>query len=288
MNPTTDTTTPIVERPDSGSERPVVVSIPHSGVFVPDEDRPLYAVDPDELSHAGDLYVDQLYRDAALLGATVVRTPISRFVVDLNRAPDDLSPLSVAGGRVRREVGYYGHRGVFWAVTADGSAVYREPLPADVVQRRLARYYHPYHEALRQELARTVRRHGFAILLDAHSMPSQARDGRGVGGARADIVPGNLLGESCGRALTDAVVRFWRLHDRSVTVNRPYRGGAITRTHAAPSAGVHAIQIEINRALYMCETTLRFAPGFDDVRRQCSLFVAQLGELDLRAPARRG
>lgn len=274
---------PIIERPPARQRSPLVVSVPHSGIAVPDEERDAYAVDIGALVHEGDMYVDLLYQDAVKMGATVVRTPFSRFLVDLNRLADDLSPLSVEGASIRREAGYYGHRGVIWAVTTEGRPIYRSPLSRVAAQRRLERYYHPYHDALREELE-TLRDHfGFAILLDAHSMPS-ANFGLKLSDGRADIVPGDLLGKSCAPELREHVIAWWRERGRSAEANRPYRGGAITRTHGAPQRGIHALQLEINRGIYMDERNGRFLTTFREVRRDCRAFVQMLAELDLAVP----
>ena len=271
---------PEILRPADG-EVPLVVSIPHSGVTLPEEELPFYAIAKQKLLQDGDLYVDELYEGAEALGATVVRTPFSRFVVDLNRLEDDFSPLAVAGARRSRAPGYYGDRGLFWAVTTHGAHIYRAPLSAEHVERRLAAYYRPYHAALSAELARLRERFGYAILLDAHSMPSRATKlhSDGPGSRRADIVPGDLLGHACGGWLSDATDAFWRSEGYSVERNQPYRGGGITRRHGAPDRGVHAIQVELNRGLYMDEQSYARSDGFEALRRSCLRFVERLSAL---------
>lgn len=271
---------PTIVRPADSRRCPIVVSIPHSGTQIPEQEREWYAVDIDELARGGDPYVDELYRGVEMFGATVISTPYNRFVIDMNRLPDDFSPLSVVGTRVRRNPGYYGHRGLIWAVTSEGRPIYRRPLPRSVVQRRLDDFYHPYHASLSAELKSLRDEFGFAILIDAHSMPS-----RGTGAAhgytsrRADIVPGDLMGRSCGRWLSDAVVDYWASAGRSVSRNRPYRGGAITRRHHLPSRGVHAIQIELNRDLYLDEATGERVASFHDLRADCLRFIAHISQL---------
>ena len=274
---------PTIRRP-SGSPRPIVVSSPHAGVTIPDEERPFYAIDIDKLRFDGDLYVDELYAGSEELGAVFISTDYSRFVADLNRLRDDLSPRSVRGGQRKRGPGYYGDRGLFWAVTTHAEDIYTAPLPPKVVARRIERYYDPYHAALRTELERLRDEFGYAILLDAHSMPSRATKAHSdPGQLRADIVPGDLLGAACGSWLSDAVAGFWRSQNRSVAPNTPYRGGGIVRQHGRPDSGIHAIQIELNRALYMDESTLARGPGFNALAGQCRASVEFLASL--RPPA---
>lgn len=277
---------PIIERPVPGQERPLVVSIPHSGVDFPGDEQSLYAVDTRTLLADGDLYVDELYRGAHTLGATVIRTPWNRFVVDLNRLEDDVSPRGVVGARRRTGEGYYGDRGLIWALTTRGDAIYHRPLSAEAFERRRDRYYRPYHAAIAQTLAELREAFGYAILLDAHSMPSTARSLHRdpVGRRRADIVPGDLEGQSCSAAVRTSTVDFWRGRGYSVTPNRPYRGGGITRRHGHPERGIHAIQLELRRGLYMDEHTLERSDRMARLGHDCLDFVRTLAALDPAHP----
>ena len=271
---------PEILRPDDRQARPLLISVPHSGTLFPDDERPLYRVPVDELLADGDLFVDQLYDGAETRGATVIRTPVNRFVVDLNRLEDDLSPRSVRGATRRRGEGYYGDRGLIWAVTTAGEDIYRRPLDPARLERRLHRYYRPYHAALRRELFRLRERFGHAVLLDAHSMPSRARAQHNdpVGRRRADIVPGDLEGRSCDSSLRRLIVDFWRQRHYTVAPNRPYRGGGITRRHADPTHRIQAIQLELRRGLYMDEEALQPHEGFPRLQQHCRELVETLAE----------
>lgn len=272
---------PQLTRPADADARPIVVSVPHAGTQIPAEERRWYGLDADGLLRDGDLYTDELYAGAEAHGATVIVSPYSRFVVDLNRLPDDLSPASAEGAVEKNAPGYYGERGVLWAVTTHAERIYPEPLPAEVVQRRLDRYYHPYHDTLAAELERLRARFGYVILLDAHSMPSRATALHTDPGAkRADIVPGDLDGAACGSWLRQATVRYWESSGYHVAPNRPYKGGGITRRHANPSGGVHAVQVELNRALYMDERTYEQNEGFAALHRDCVGFVEALAQVE--------
>ena len=256
-----------------------MLSLPHSGTAIPATEHPLYAADLERLVLLGDLYVDLLYQAAASLGICVVRTPYSRFLVDLNRLPDDLSPASAEGAKSRKANGYHGTRGVLWSVTPSGEPMYLHPLTTEHVEARLRTYYYPYHQALSQHLRRLRDRFGYAILIDGHSMPSMSVGLRPQ--PRPHIIPGDLLGQSCAPALRNFVEDYWRGCGRTVQSNRPYQGGAITRTHGAPADGIHAIQIEISRALYMDERTFQLNRTFTRTRQECTAFLEALSSLNL-------
>lgn len=277
-------TVPEIFAPSPSDERPIVVSVPHSGTLIPEDERSWYRAEPDLLLRDGDLHVDRIYAGAEALGATVIRTPINRFVVDLNRLADDLSPRSVEGARRRNLPGYYGDRGLIWAVTTHGDDIYRKPLPRAVLERRLQRYYVPYHDALSHTLRRLRERFGYALLYDAHSMPSRAsrlhRDP--AGDIREDIVPGDLEGRSCAPAMLDLIVSHFRSCGLGVAPNRPYRGGGITRRHHDPAQGIHAIQVELRRDLYMDEATLEPHDGLETLRQHCLALIGALAHFDPR------
>lgn len=274
-------TFPIEEIPTPSRAKPVVVSVPHSGTQFPDDERSLYKQDPEALALLGDLYVDALFEGACRAGATVVRTPYSRFVVDLNRYPDDLSPESVRGEQARSPAGYHGKRGVIWAVSPNGYNIYHRPLTKDEARQRLQHYYYPYHDAVFGHLQRLKERFGYVILIDAHSMPSQPL--HLLGRSRADIVPGDLDGRSCSPLLSEFVIDWWADNGYSVAPNYPYKGGAVTRQHGRPHHRIHAIQLEFNRALYMDEGTLEHRTGFATLQLDCERFVQSVGQHHLNA-----
>lgn len=261
----------------SAAPSPLVVSVPHAGTLIPEAELHRYALSSEVLAADVDLFVDRLYAEAPALGATLISTPVSRFVVDLNRFEDDLCPSVVLGSSRNTAAGYYGNRGVIWGVSTRGESIYRLPLPREVHEARIAAFYAPYHALLAAELERARATFGFAILLDAHSMPSVAKAAHtDAGERRADIVPGDVMGVSCAPALTRCVVDFWQEQGRTVALNKPYRGGAITRRYGRPSEGIHAIQLELNRGLYMDETACEPSDGFAEVAAACSALVERL------------
>jgi N-formylglutamate deformylase len=237
----------------------VVVNVPHAGEAVPDGITPPPALPSEVLRRDVDLGVERLCANAPRLGAGLLYTHVSRFVVDLNRHPDDVA-AAVELPPARRPPVSYGPRGLVWLETTRGEVVLPRKLSPDELDARLA-YYHPYHQALAQLLAERKRRHGFAVLLDAHSMPSLGATGQcDAGVSRADIVLGDNLGKACSPELVARVEDVCARAGLSVVRNRPYRGGYDTRYYGRPEKGVHALQIEINRKLYMDEDALRYLP----------------------------
>jgi N-formylglutamate amidohydrolase len=207
----------------------------------------------DVLLRDADLYVDLLCEGAPAVGASLLASRVSRYVVDLNRSPDDVDSLTVLdlpGTRPPQP------RGVVWRVTTDGRPILRKPLTQSALERRLALFHRPYHEALQAELERLRERHGHAILLAAHSMPSVGRATHSDPGVtRADIVPGTRGGSTADRRLIDLVDHHFREAGLTVRHDEPYRGGFSTGHYGRPIERFHAIQIEMNRGLYVDEAT---------------------------------
>jgi N-formylglutamate deformylase len=241
-------------RGDGGG--PLVVSVPHAGLTVPTVDAPLLALSGRDLLRDADLHVDRLVTDVPLLGVPVIREKVSRYVLDVNRAPDD----------VDREVcpdipqpAKPSPRGLCWRLTTDGAPVLKRPLSRAELESRIARIHQPYHEALAALLEERRKKFGYAILLDVHSMPSTGRPGHADPGARrADVVPGDVRGTSCAPAVSKLVVEHFESAGFAVRPNDPYMGGYITRHHGRPARGLHAIQLELNRDLYLNEEALEW------------------------------
>lgn len=265
-----------VIRPSSGAS-PVIVSVPHAGLHVPAEVEDELDYDDRLLVENADHAVHELFEDVPAAGATLLFARVSRIVIDLNRAPDDVDALSVpehpsplADAR----------RGVVWRTATSGRTVLRAPLSLAAWQLRLDRWHAPYHALLLELLEEARARHGHAILLDGHSMPGRAIvDGR-PGRPHADIVPGCLSGRSCGAELVRAATQHFAGRGYSVEVDAPYKGGYITRHYGRPALGWHALQLEVNRDLYLEPLTL--VPklrGVSRLRADLSAFVAHAASL---------
>jgi len=266
-----------IERPERQS-LPVVVDVPHAGEWIPGDVTGEMVVGDQVLRRDLDLYVDQLWASAPELGATLIASNVSRYVLDLNRAPDDISPQTVIGGRRVLKPGYYHDRGVVWRTTTDGTPVMAAPMTRRAFDARIARFHTPYHSAIAQEIARVKAQYGYCILVDGHSMPSQGRSGHSdPGKRRTDVVPGDVDGTSCASILTETVSAHFRTEGYRVIPNTPYKGGWITRSFGAPHEDVHAIQIELNRALYMDEGTFEQLPeGMQRLTAACAALLPKL------------
>lgn len=267
-------------------ETAVVLSVPHAGIATTGFEAAL-APTLDVRGDA-DMLVDRLYAvDIDAPAASVQDRPrfpfvaatLSRFVCDMNRDPDDVSPLAVPDHPAPRNTD---GRGFVWAVTTTGGAALARPLVLDEWRARQA-VHTAYHNAISQALARARDRFGFAVLVDGHSMPSVGRAGhKDPGRQRADIVPGDRDGTSCSGALSRLVERHFITAGYSVSFNDPYKGGFVTAHHGRPADRVHAIQIELRRDLYMDEAT--FAPRPEGFSRLQVTLADLLARLDQFTP----
>lgn len=260
-----------------GAALPILVEIPHAGLATPDDVRADILVDRDTVLRDADPYVDELWAASPARGATLLAARVSRYVVDLNRAADDVGLDIVPKHPAPRPTQ---SRGVIWRITTDGRPAIRGPLTHEAFSARIARYHEPYHQTLRETLDRLVARFGFVVLLAAHSMPSTSRDGSM---RRADVVPGTRGRTTADPRVIDLIDRHFRSAGLSVRHDDPYRGGYTTGHYGKPSQGIHAVQIELNRALYVDEESSR--PKEGPMRWLAGVMgdlVERLGVLDLR------
>lgn len=263
----------------TGQEIPVVVEIPHAGVLVDAESLATLAAPGRAIGQDADLYVDELYEHAPALGATVLVARASRYVCDLNRAETDIDGLAVQGGSSRAAP-----HGLIWRATTENQPSLLSPLTPAELSRRLELVYRPYHRTLSSLLEQKRAKFGFAIVLCAHSMPSQGRLGHSDAGRdRADVVPGSRGRTSAAPSAIEAADPL--AHERGWTIahDDPYRGGFSTAHYGRPTAQFHAVQVELARRLYMDERTLaKKSSTFNIVQGFCDALVARLGELRLR------
>lgn len=260
---------------------PVLVEVPHAGLGVPDGVRHQICATQVDLERDADIYVDQLCADAAETGATLLTARASRYVVDLNRAADDVDRETVSD-HPRPKASQA--RGVVWRMTTTGVPSLTGPLTEREFRDRLAEYYTPYHDTLGRELGRLRERFGFATLVAAHSMPSVGRGARGERRVRrADIVPGTRGRTTADARFIEMVDAHFRAAGLTVRHDDPYRGGYTTGHYGRPASGVHAVQIEINRGLYVDETTRQPREGnFERLQGLMTELFDKLGRLDLR------
>lgn len=260
------------------SASPVLVEVPHSGLQVPPEVESEIDATPLAMLRDSDIYVDQLYQRAPDHGATLLVSRVSRYVVDLNRGPDDVDSAAVPRHPKGRHIPA---RGVVWRARTDGTPLLRAPLTVEQFTRRLELFYDPYHRTLREVAAQIREQHGRVVILAAHSMPSAGR--RMLGGGeirRADIVPGTRGRSSADGRIIDLIDSHFREAGLSVKHDDPYRGGWTTSSYGAPKRGQHAVQIELNRALYVDEKTSEIKPSdFAQLQTVLDQLVGKLGKL---------
>jgi N-formylglutamate amidohydrolase len=237
---------------------PLLVSVPHDGRQLPDDiDKRMTAAGrsiPDT-----DWHVARLYDFARDLGASMIVAEYSRYVIDLNRPPDDnvLYEGQLATGLCPRK-------------TFAGDDIYRDSEPIDVAAR-VERYWRPYHDQIRVMLAKLKSAFGYVLLWDAHSIPSRVP--RLFTGELPVLNLGSWDGRSCGRSLLNAVVAAVAASEFTSVCDARFKGGFITRHYGDPGNDVHVLQLELAQRAYMDETTL----DFDD--KKADLLRATLAKL---------
>ena len=243
---------------------PFVFNAPHAGAIYPAAFLASSRLDALALRRSEDAFVDELVEPLVALGAPLMTARFPRAYLDVNREPYELDPRMFEGRLPpfanTRSMRVAGGLGTIPRIVADGQEIYRTRLPVDEALRRIEWLYKPYHRALRTLVTRTARSFGHAVLIDCHSMPSSSISREDA--AKADIVLGDRYGTSCAGILTDLVDVALRSRGYSVVRNKPYAGGFITEHYGEPALGRHALQIEINRSLYMDERSMAKKPGF--------------------------
>ncbi len=269
------------ENPEAfGVERPAapgrfVFASPHSGDRYPADLGTDPALPDASLRSAEDALVHRLIAPGLAHGATLILARTARAYVDLNRDPDDLDPALIDGldrtASARAAAGY----GVLPRLTGDGRPLYDRRLTPAEARTRLARAHAPYHAALAAEMQAARDRCGEAVLVDWHSMPARAT--QTPGGPRGpDVVLGDRHGSSCAADLTRRLRRAFEALGWRVALNHPYAGGWTTQLWGRPDDGFHAIQIELNRALYFDEANRVPAVGWPRAAKGVARVIADL------------
>lgn len=237
----------------------VVAAVAHAGRRYPPELLSATRLTLPVLRQFEDAYVDVLAAGVTATGASLLIAEVARAWVDLNRAEDELDPTMFAdwaeGGvtlQSRPSARVQAGLGTLPRVGPDGRDIYRRKLSQADAQERLASVYRPYHETLASLVRQAREAHGEVVLLDLHSMPSRLH-GKPAG---VDAVIGNRQGTSAAEWVTARVEDTLTAHGLKVVRNTPYAGGHVTGLHGEPHRQRHAIQIELNRALYMDEPSL--------------------------------
>ena len=265
---------------------PLVFASPHSGRRYPAGFVAESRLDALTLRASEDAYVDELVNAAPRLGAPLIAARFPRALLDANRDPWELDPEMFDGplpvwskSRTPRVAAGLGS---IPRIVADGADIYRRRIPVEEAHRRIDRLHAPYHASLERLLSDARATWGVAVLVDCHSMPSVGGPGdKDRGRGRVDFVIGDRFGSSCAPELTRAVERRLTRLGFHVARNTPYAGGWSTERYGQPDRGLHAIQIEINRALYLDETRVERAASFGAFRAQLERFLKGLIEDDI-------
>ena len=261
---------------------PLVFNSPHSGRIYPERFLAMTRLDHLSIRQSEDAWVDELFGRAPHLGAPMLRAHFPRAYLDVNREPWELDPtmfieplserFNTTSPRVAAGLGTLAR------VVAENKPIYRDRLTLDDARMRIEGIYHPYHAALQKLLSEAISAFGVALLIDCHSMP---RITRANDKAAPDIVLGDRYGTTCAPGLVDLAETIFASAGLKVARNRPYAGGFATRTYGRPQHGVHALQIEISRHLYMNEVTLARNDDFDAIRALVERLIFALIGLDL-------
>jgi len=245
---------------------PLICAVPHAGRNYPPALLRDSAVPQSMLAMLADAHADALVEQAVAAGARAVVARIARAWIDLNRAPHEVDPAMQPAGSVARPPGARVRGGLGLVPRRLGGRELLARLPSpDEVAARVATVHAPYHAAIADALADAVARHGFAVLLDCHSMPS-------LGGARAaQVVIGTRHGQAAGRAVAEAALRMAAAAGLRAALDAPYAGAHTIERHGRPIAGVQAVQVEVDRALYLDRAGRPVAAG---VQRIAALIAA--------------
>lgn len=252
-----------IHRPDR-HRAPFVFCSPHSGRVYPKHFIAQSRLDSHTLRRSEDCYVDELFQAVPALGAPLIAARFPRAFLDVNREPYELDPALIheplPDYANAQSVRVIGGLGTIARIVADGEEIYREPLTLSSALARIEALYLPFHTALSELLNETRNRFGYVLLVDCHSMPSAAMT-RGVA-SRPDFVIGDRFGGSCDQRISHFLRDELSAMGYDVHMNRPYAGGYITESYGRPTRGWHAVQIEINRGLYLDELSLERSEGY--------------------------
>jgi N-formylglutamate deformylase len=258
---------------------PVIFASPHSGRAYSREFVNSARLGPLALRRSEDSFVDELFAAAPEHGAPLLAATFPRAFCDANREPWELDPamfadplpvwVNTTSPRVTAGLGTIAR------VVASGEAIYQHKLPFAEAERRVHNFWQPFHDTLGALVSGTRALFGSCILIDCHSMPSHVVAGRTM--ARpADFVLGDAHGTACGTRPARFVERVLSDLGYIVRRNDPYSGGYITRHYGRPREGVHALQIEISRHLYMDESRIEKSPNFGQVQDDMARLIHAL------------
>jgi N-formylglutamate amidohydrolase len=274
-----ETTTPafVLKRP-ARQAGPMIFASPHSGRDYPAAFLARVALDRQAIRSSEDAFVDHLFEAAPRHGAPLLAARAPRAFIDLNRAADELDPAVIEGiHRMAHNPRVSSGLGVIPRVVAGGRAIYRGKLNLAEAEQRITQFWHPYHDALGKLIDETRASFGSAVLIDCHSMPHEAIEAHcRPGQPRPEVVLGDRYGVAAGQDVMDRVQAAFEASGLRVVRNAPFAGAYVAQAYGRPSRGVHVVQVEIDRALYMDEARVEPLPGFAAFREMIGGVVAEL------------
>lgn len=272
------TTPPFVVMSPAQQRVPFVFNSPHSGRFYPPRFLEMSKLDPIAIRRSEDCFVNELFAGVVALGAPLLAANFPRAYLDANREPWELDPrmfseplpphANIRSARVA------GGLGTVPRLVGEGQEIYSGRLSLSEALERIETVYKPYHSQLKQLLMQTHAQFGFAVLIDCHSMPASIR--LGDAGMRPDFIIGDRFGVSSAPELSEAAAGILSSFGYKVVLNKPYAGGFITEHYGRPARGLHALQIEVNRGLYMNERTFQRGAGFTALANDLTRFAADI------------
>lgn len=273
----TETEAYVLTRPE-GRLGPMLFASPHSGRDYPGEFLARAVLDRRAIRSSEDAFVDELFGMAPEMGAPLLAARAPRAYIDLNRASDELDPGVIEGiARAPHNPRISSGLGVIPRVVAGGRAIYRGKLSLAEAEMRLKRFWHPYHQALAALVEEVRADCGQAVLIDCHSMPHEAIEAHTrPGQPRPEVVLGDRYGATAGREVMERVEAAFAGAGLRVGRNAPFAGAYVAQAYGRPSRGVHVVQVEIDRALYMDEVRVEPLAGFEGFRELISGVVAEL------------
>lgn len=259
---------------------PFVYNSPHSGRRYPSSFLDQSRLDGIAIRRSEDHFVDELFAAAPAFGAPLLLAHFPRAFVDVNREPYELDPRMFSGPVPSfaniNSVRVAGGLGTIPRIVAENVEIYARRLPVSEALERIEGIYKPYHACLRKLIARTHARFGFGVLIDCHSMPGNIRvAGSGI---RPDFIIGDRYGTSASADLSQAALEFLEGLGFVAVRNKPYAGGFITEHYGRPARGLHALQVEVNRSLYIDETTLTKRADFAALAGSIAVFMQQMAD----------
>ena len=266
----------------------VVFASPHSGRRYPASFLRSAVLDEHEVRSSEDAFVDELFASAVDHGAPILLAQAPRAYLDLNRAPEELDPALIEGvRRMAHNPRIASGLGVIPRVVSNGRAIYHGKLTMDEAHQRIAQVWRPYHDTLQTLMDEAHAQFGEAILIDCHSMPHEALENVGPpGAARPDVVLGDRFGAAAASSVVEQIEAAFASAGFKVARNMPFAGAYICQHYGRPSRRRHAVQVEIDRSLYMNERMIEPNGSYAAFKAVLDGVIAELAEIGRPAELR--